>query len=139
MLKILKSPDEIKNIVTDLVNRALNERNLSITYYVDVAVDPVYNRTWSIVVCYNDDIYGANTGDIALAKIAYRATNSLMTEYDIDFTMPYDSATNEVDDTEYAIYGNEKDVKTLIDDLMKEYKRVCKTYFIKAGCRQAAA
>ena len=48
----------------------------------------------------------------------------LQCDYDVDWTMPYNEATEEVDDTEEAIYEDtdlEDTVKTLLD-LYEFYK-----------------
>ena len=52
-------------------------------------------------------------------KFAYQPRTSLMQEYDIDWLMPYDEETNEVDDTEIPISDNMDDIKWLL----KAYER----------------
>lgn len=48
-------------------------------------------------------------------KFAYQPKTSLMKEYDIDWLMPYDNVTNEVDDTEMPISDNMEDIKWLLE------------------------
>ena len=48
-------------------------------------------------------------------KFAYQPRTSLMQEYDIDWLMPYDEETNEVDDTEIPISDNMDDIKWLLE------------------------
>ena len=48
-------------------------------------------------------------------KFAYQPRTSLMQEYDIDWLMPYDEESNEVDDTEIPISDNMDDIKWLLE------------------------
>ena len=54
-------------------------------------------------------------------KLAYQPWNSVMQcDYDLDWTMPYDEETGEVDDTEFAIYPN-TNFEEAIDWLLERY------------------
>jgi hypothetical protein len=63
------------------------------------------------------------------AKLAYQPTNYIMQEYDIDWIMPYDAETGEVDDTELMIGTsvNEADV----DWLLEQWERFQREYVNK--------
>ena len=64
--------------------------------------DPCMSGTWRIC-----------------AKLAYQPWNSIMQcDYDIDWYMPYDEETMEVDDTEEAIYPD-TDLAGVVDWLLK--------------------
>lgn len=55
------------------------------------------------------------------AKLAYQSKRSVMQcDYDIDWYMPYDEVTGEVDDNEVSIYPN-TDLEETIDWLLNCY------------------
>ena len=67
--------------------------------------DPCIDGTWQIC-----------------AKLAYQPSNSIMQcDYDIDWLMPYDEETMEVDDNEVSIYSD-TNLEETVDWLLKCYK-----------------
>lgn len=104
-----------------LVNDALNSQDHEGTWFFDL--DKADGKRWAIAIAWMD---WDNTNDWKLyAKVAYQPTNSIMQcDYDIDWIMPYNEETGEVDDTETEITDIEKDV----DWLLKEWERIRKEY-----------
>jgi hypothetical protein len=85
-------------------------------------------NTWAIVLGWadgfeedHDDNNLDGTWRIC-AKLAYQPWNSAMQcDYDVDWLMPYDDKTGEVDDNEISIYPN-TDLAGVIEWLLKHYK-----------------
>ena len=83
---------------------------------------------WAIVLGYSDgfdekeqDEFTDDTWRLC-AKFAFQPNNSIMQcDYNIDWLMPYDEATGDVDDREIAIYPSTDLVET-VDWLWKQYK-----------------
>lgn len=79
------------------------------TYYWKLDNDD-NNNVWAIVLGWNDGFDEDETDDCMdgtyrlCTKLAYQSSNNIMKEYDIDWLMPYDEKTGEVDDTEVSIY-----------------------------------
>jgi hypothetical protein len=70
------------------------------------------NNDWAIVLGWSDGFEPDESDDCMdgtyslCSKIAYQPNNSLMQcDYDIDWTIPYNEETGEVDDTEIAIFS----------------------------------
>lgn len=92
-------------------------------------------RRWSIVLGWtegydnseNDTFYVDE--DMAIAyKIGYEERNNAMqTDMDLDFLMPYNEETGEVDDTCSAVYRNEN-YEQLAEQLLEAFKRVTDTW-----------
>ena len=97
----------------------------SCTYYWILHKDNV--NTWAIVLGWSDGFEEDSDnefqdGTYALcAKLAYQPNNSLMQEYDIDWTMPYDEETGELNFDE-AIVNSVDDAESIIDWLLAMYK-----------------
>lgn len=87
-------------------------------------------RMWSIVIGWQDgydpsdsNLYSDGTWAIC-TKIAYQEPDNMMqTDFDIDFTMPYDEATGEVDDTCHCI-SREESFAELANYLDEEFDRI---------------
>ena len=88
------------------------------------------DNDWAIVLGWADG-FDAEENDACTdgtwrlcVKLAYQPCNSLMQcDYDIDWLMPYDEKSGEVDDdTEVSIYPN-TDLEETIDWLLDCYKR----------------
>ena len=62
-------------------------------------------------------------------KFAIQPKNSIMQEYDMDWEMPVDPATGEVDDSEIPLSDDDED----IDWLMSSYGRYKETLVAKAS------
>ena len=85
------------------------------------------NNDWAIVLGWADgfepnEFDDCMDGTYSLcAKIAYQPYNSAMQcDYDVDWIQPYDEATNEVDETEIAIFSG-CDMEYVIDWLLDCY------------------
>lgn len=97
------------------------------TYHWNLEVDD-NNNQWAIVLGWQDGYEEEPEDDCTdgtwrlCAKLAYQPTNSIMQcDYDIDWLMPYDEETGEVDDNEMSIYPD-SDAREIIDWLLKCYK-----------------
>ena len=92
--------------------KALAFLDITSTYIVPLDADDDVND-WAIVFGY---VYESDYKDSIPrinGKVAYLPKNSLMREYDIDWTMPYNES-GDVDDTELTI-GDEKDIEWLYE------------------------
>lgn len=95
------------------------------TYYWYLGFDGKNN--WAIVLGWSDGFEPDATDPCMdgtwrlCAKMAYQHSNSIMQcDYDIDWLMPYDEITEEVDDNEVPIYPN-TDLTETIDWLLNCY------------------
>ena len=96
------------------------------TCHWELDVDSKRNQ-WAIVLGWQDG-YEEDKEDDCMdgtyrlcAKLAYQPTNSMMQcDYDIDWLMPYNEETGEVDDNEVSIYSG-YDATEIIDWLLKCY------------------
>lgn len=65
-----------------------------------------FDNRWAIVLSWFDYDGDGKLG--IYGKVAYQSINNIMQcDYDVDWTMPYDEETGEVDDTEVLIGGDE--------------------------------
>lgn len=94
-------------------------KEASKTYYWKLPSND--DKFWAIVVGTTNG--GDELDNDVAAKIAYQPAHSLMQEYDIDWTMPYDKDGN-VDDTEIFISKDESD-----DDILKDAEGLFKDAF----------
>ena len=86
------------------------------------------DNDWAIVLGWADgfeedktDVCTDGTWRLC-AKVAYQPWNSIMQcDYNIDWSMPYNEESGEVDDTEISIYPN-TDLKETINWLLECYK-----------------
>jgi len=97
------------------------------TYHWKLAIDD-NNNQWAIVLGWADGFDEEPEDDCTdgtwrlCAKLAYQPTNSMMQcDYGIDWLMPYDEETGEVEDNEISIYPD-SDASVIIDLLLKRYK-----------------
>ena len=96
------------------------------TYFWDLGIDD--GKRWAIVLGWSDG-FEENPKDNCTdgtwrlcAKLAYQPVNSMLQcDYDIDWVMPYNSETGEVDDNEMSIYPR-YNAEEIIDWLLKCYK-----------------
>lgn len=88
------------------------------------------NNHWAIVLGWLDGFKADETDDCMdgtwrlCSKLAYQTCNSLMQcDYDIDWFMPYDEESGEVDDTEIPIYSNINmtNIEEIIDWFLEQY------------------
>ena len=87
----------IKQEIKNTIKTALANGPDNTTYWV--TLDTVDGNTWAVVFGWVD---GFEDGAHLCGKIAYAPKNSVMTEYDMDWLMPYDEETGEVYDTEIS-------------------------------------
>lgn len=87
------------------------------------------DNDWAIVLGWADGFDKVENDDCTdgtwrlCVKLAYQPWNSMLQcDYDIDWTMPYDEESGEVDDTEISIYPN-TNLEECIDWLLEQYKR----------------
>lgn len=85
------------------------------------------DNDWAIVVGWQDGYEEDPEDDCTdgswrlCAKVAYQPWNSVMQcDYDIDWTMPYDEETGEVDDVEMSIY-QDSDLRGIAEWLLDCY------------------
>ena len=105
----------MKENLIKAVTKAMEEvKKTGGTYYWYLHSNDMEND-WAIVLGY--------LGTRLYIKLAYQPCNSVMQcDYDIDWLMPYDKETGEVDDTEVRIY-QDIDIEETIDWLLKCYER----------------
>lgn len=103
---------EIKSIIKDL----LKYKDLSETRWITLKKED--KKIWALVLAWQDDFEKVENpneyqfGEYRICgKIAYN--DSYMKEYDIDWIMPYDETTGEVDNTECSI-DNEDEIGSAI-------------------------
>ncbi len=74
--------------IADSIQRAFNDQDPSITYMVWLGDDKNYPQyRWAVAIAWRDG-FDSETGYELCAKVAYIHSNSVMTEYDMDFIMP---------------------------------------------------
>lgn len=117
-----------KRLVNEFVNAVSEMRKThgNGTYSWILGEDDKGNN-WAIVLGWADGFYedpddNNTVGTWRLcAKLAYQPNNSIMQcDYDIDWLMPYDEDTGEVDNNEISIYPN-TDLPDIIDWLLRCY------------------
>ena len=115
-------------LVKEFVNAIDNMRKTheNGTYHWILGTDEDDNN-WAIVLGWLDGFEADETDDCMdgtwrlCTKLAYQPCNSLMQcDYDIDWLMPYNEETGEVDDNEISIYSD-TNVEETIDWLLKCY------------------
>ena len=99
------------------------------TYHWILGTDENDNN-WAIVLGWLDGFEADETDDCMdgtwrlCSKLAYQPCNSLMQcDYDIDWLMPYDKESGEVDDTEIPIFSNINmiNIEEIIDWFLERY------------------
>ena len=91
--------------ILDAANK-LKEKNIGvIAFWLPQSFDKENN--WAIVIGYNGgfekDENDPNYYRVC-GKVAYQSKKSIMQcDYDVDWTMPYDEETSEVDDTDVSL------------------------------------
>lgn len=113
--------DEFKNAVIDLVDNGSEGTYHWILKYGDINYALVLG--WSDGYEEIDNVFHDGTYMLE-AKIAYQPYNSIMQcDYDVDWTMPYDKETMEVDDTSVSI-EDYSEIYNAFDWLMKLWQRI---------------
>lgn len=107
------------------------------TFVWNLNVDKNGNQ-WAIVFGWQDG-YEENKEDKfsdgechLAAKLAYQPYNSIMQEYNFDWTMPYDAETGDVDDNEIIVY-EESDPAEIITSLLNVFATY-KDEFMEVNC-----
>lgn len=98
-------------------------------YHWDFGQDDKGN-TWAIVLGWRDG-FDEDPDDACsdgawrlCVKLAYQPSNSMLQcDYDFDWLMPYDEATGEVDDTEFALYEG-VDLNEVFEWLIGHFKEM---------------
>lgn len=98
---------KVNDLLTRMKQRMKQEKSLNPTYYYSLLHSD--DKTWAIVFGWDYD------DKQIMGKIAYLPNNSVMSEYNYDWIMPYDESTGEVYDTEIQI-GCQCDIEWLLDE-----------------------
>ena len=112
--------------IKETISRMAKERNLSTTYWV--VLDRLGGGIWAVVFGWvdgfdNDEGVEYQIDNCRLCgKVAYLPGNSGMSEYDMDWLMPYDS-TGDVYDSELSV-DNEADVLSSISFWGSEWDNI---------------
>ena len=118
----MQNKEMIRIGLGNAIRRMINE-NLDGVYYWKIAVDNKNNQ-WAIVLGW---VYDSEGKYNLAAKLAYQPMNSVMQcGYDIDWLMPYDKDTGEVDDNEVLVNEN-TDIEHLLDwfeEFLKRYEEL---------------
>ncbi len=120
--------DQMVESATKIINECASDH--TVTGWIPLETEG--GRRYAVVFGYTDgfdvdekDSYGAD-GERLCAKVAYLPTNSLMSEYDVDWLYPEypddGDGISSVFDTETAIYEG-TDIRSLLTDLVDEYQK----------------
>ena len=117
--------NELVRVFTKAVeDMKTKKHNGTYHWYLDRDKD---GNDWAIVLGWSDGFEEDETDDCMsgtyrlCAKVAYQSCNNIMQcDYDIDWTMPYDEESGEVDDTEFSIYPD-TDLEEIVDWLLECY------------------
>lgn len=106
----------------------INELDYKEGYTYWQTLDIVNGKEFAIVLGWQDG-FDTKDGFELCMKLAYLPTNSLMSEYGIDWIMPYDEETGEVDDTEMTVNCKD-DIEEIVDWLLDVYNERYKEYSV---------
>ncbi len=129
---LLSTGESLKTLIRIVAKDVLKDKDFAKTWYIDFARDEA--RIWSVVMCWSQE----GDEEFVLAKVGYRAANSLMTEYDIDFVMPYNEETSEVDDLECMYYPGTQAYE-IANDMYRAYEHVMHEYLLDEDEEEVAA
>ena len=116
---------EMKQRIKEFLQNVISNEDHEGTWIFDLATHN--GKRWALVAAWMD--YDNDGHWQAYGKVAYQPTNSIMQEYDIDWTMPYDEESGEVDDSEFRFYINSLDVDS--EYAFTIWKRFKKEYVYK--------
>lgn len=116
---------EMKQRIKNFLQNVIENEDHESTWFFDLETHN--GKRWALVAAWMD--YDDNDDWKAYAKLAYQTTNTLMQEYDWDWTMPYDEEFGEVDDTELLIGSEPNDSD--IDWWLEQWERFKKEYVYK--------
>lgn len=121
----MKRENLIKEFKEAVMDMRKNHHNGTYHWYLHTDEK---NNDWAIVLGWQDGFEEDETDDCMYgtyrlcSKLAYQPHNSMLQcGYDIDWLMPYNEKTGEVDDNELSIYPN-TDLEGIIDWLLKCYE-----------------
>lgn len=129
-MKRILDREAIRNVIHQLVIT----KDDGTTYVFQLDTDD-FGRIWALVIAWQggyEEKYDTpfQYGDKRIAmKIAWKSGNAPLSDYDIDWLMPYDTETGDVDDCELSIESD--NIGKDLDWLEKTYKRFKKEYFKK--------
>lgn len=123
MVKEMNKKELVKSFSKAVEEMKKNHDWMTYFWYLDTDNN---NNNWAIVLGRQDGFEEAEDindkcaiGTCRLcAKLAYQTSNSIMQEYEIDWLMPYNEETMEVEDNEISIY-QDSDLEEIIDWLLK--------------------
>lgn len=123
----MEKQNEYQKLVSLCESAVKNLRDShDLTMTVFVPIERIGDNDYAFVfgwVGYYDPEYSEDgEGNCVCGKVAYQSKNSMMQEYDIDWLMPYDKETGEVNDTEISM-GN-PDCTPEIAWLIDQWKRI---------------
>ena len=113
-------------LINEFINAVENMKKTKFygTYHWTLREDNKGN-TWAIVLGWANGFDAEEQDDCTdgtyrlCAKLAYQPNNSIMQyDYDVDWLMPYDEESGEVDDNEVSIYPDTK-LKAVVDWLLE--------------------
>lgn len=116
---------ELKQKFKEFLQGVIDNEDHESTWFLDLATHN--GKRWALVAAWMD--YDNEDNWQAYGKVAYQPTNSIMQEYDIDWTMPYDEESGEVDDSEFRFYINSLDIDS--EFVLEIWKRFQKEYVFK--------
>ena len=89
------------------------------TYWIPLG--NYFGNDWAIVFGWQDPYENGYLS--IMGKVAYQNPNCIMQEYEMDWQMPYDAESGEVDDTEIILVGNGL---SDLEWLVSQWKRIQK-------------
>ena len=124
MVLIMNKETLIKNFIDAVAD--MKKTKFNGTYHWILGTDE-NNNDWAIVLGWHDGFDAEEQDDCMdgtwrlCAKLAYQPNNSIMQcDYDVDWLMPYDEESGEVDDNEVSIYPR-TDLVELVEWLLACY------------------
>lgn len=115
----------MKERIKDFLQEVIDNEHHESTWIFDLVTHN--GKRWALVAAWMD--YDDDDDWRVYAKLAFQPTNSLMQEYDIDWLMPYDEESGEVDDTELSVGSEPNDFD--IDWWLEQWERFKKEYVYK--------
>ena len=115
----------VKEFTNAVIDMRKNHPNGTYHWHLDTDDN---GNDWAIVLGWADGFEEDPTDDCTdgtyrlCAKLAYQPHNSIMQcDYDIDWLMPYNKETGDVDDTELSIFPDSSTYET-VDWLLRCYE-----------------
>lgn len=144
-MRIRQFDSRLKREIETAIRTTIDNKDVATTRWFTLYNDGKHE--WALVLGYadgfdnNKSLGKYNVDGMRLCgKIAYHNNNAIMSEYDIDWTMPYDKKTSEVDDTETSIdYDGDiehsiewwkSEWERIQDEHKKEWEQMCSPYLI---------